>query len=370
MLVRLSDVAKLAGVSVSTVSRALNNSDHPIADETRDIILKAAEQLGYRPNMVARSLRTEQTLSVGIVVENILSPFIPPIIRGAQDYLDQYGYLSIIINADWDPEVELRAIETLNSRSIDGIIFVESCIRSGEEIAELQTKPHVFVHRLFDSLSPGSVVPDERYGAKLAVNHLLRMGHQRIAFINGLVNWDATANRLRGYQEALTVAGLAIDPALIKSGDWGVKSGYVTMGELIELPSPPSAVFAGNDLMALGAIYAAQEMGLRVPEDLAVVGYDDRDFAGYVRPSITTIQMPCEEMGRKSAELLLNFINGDDVRREAMPVPGQLIVRQSCGASGGPWEFEPEPASLTRRKRAPVCDERDGTDIARGFQPR
>jgi DNA-binding LacI/PurR family transcriptional regulator len=354
MPVRLTDVADLAGVSLSTASRALNDSDHPMNDQTRQAVLAAAKQLGYGPNIVARSLRTERTLTVGIVVENILSPFIPPIIRGIQDSIDEHGYVSIIMNVDWDAENELRAIKTLNNRQIDGIILVESCIRNSEEVAELKDKPHVFVHRLFDVPSPGSVVPDDHHGAKLAVNHLLKLGHRRIAFINGLENWAATIDRLKGYNDALADADLNADSTLIKDGDWNVQSGYRAVKELLSLAEPPTAVFAGNDLMALGAIYAAQELGMQVPRDLAVVGYDDRDFAGFVRPSITTVQMPCEEMGRKSAEILLSIVNGQMTQSEALFVPGQLIVRESCGVSKGPWEFEPERASLTRQKRTSV----------------
>jgi LacI family transcriptional regulator len=170
--VSLVDVAKAAGVSIATASRALTNSDHPIADKTRDRVLRIAKELGYRPNLIARGLRTEQTYTIGLIVENILSPFIPPITRGIHDYLRQYGYFSIIINSDWDPAAEEEAIQDLARRHIDGIIFVESYTRSSDRISELIHGPHMFVHRLFNSLNANSVVPDDRYGARLAVKHL------------------------------------------------------------------------------------------------------------------------------------------------------------------------------------------------------
>jgi LacI family transcriptional regulator len=350
MPVTLTDVAEAAGVSIATVSRVLTDSDHPVTEETRGKVLETAERLGYRSNLVARSLRTDQTLTIGLIVENILSPFIPPIVRSIHDYLRQHNYLGIVINSDWDPEVEAEAILGLSRRQIDGIIFVESCLRSSDQVSELIDKPHIFVHRLFNSVSPNSVVPDDRYGARLATKHLAELGHQRIAFINGPEEWDATLNRMAGYQEELAASGIPFESTLVERGDWQVQSGYLAAQRLIALKHPPTAIFAANDLMALGAIYAIQEAGLQVPDDIAVVGYDDRDFSGFVRPAITTVRMPCEEMGCIAAESLLRLINGEVEAVEPILVRGELVVRQSCGARGGKWEFEPERGSITRRR--------------------
>jgi LacI family transcriptional regulator len=348
MAVTLTDVAKAAGVSTATVSRVLTNGDYPVAEVTRQKVLQIAADLGYQPNLVARSLRTDQTLTVGIIVENILSPFIPPIIRGVQDYLERHGYFSIILNSDWDPEIEAGAIRALSNRRIDGILLVESYLRSSAGVSELTEKPHVFVHRIFDSLCPNSVVPDDHFGAQLAVGHLARLGHRRIAFVNGPEGWDAATNRLGGYCHELAARGLPFDPSLVRPGDWGVQSGFDAARAFVAMAERPTAIFAGNDLMALGAIYAVQEAGLRVPDDVAVVGYDDRDLAGFVRPALTTVTMPCEEMGRTSASLLLRIIQGETEVEEPIRVPGQLVVRESCGARREKCEFEPERASLTR----------------------
>jgi LacI family transcriptional regulator len=364
MSVSLTDVAKAAGVSIATVSRILARSDYPVTDKTRRKVLQAAQDLGYRPNLIARSLRMEQTLTIGIIVENILSPFIPPIIRGIQNCLKQHDYVSIVLDSNWDPVVEAHAIERLEMRQIDGIIFVESYLRSSDEVSALVNKPHLFVHRLFNSLGSNSVVPDDRAGAALAIKHLVALGHRRIAFINGPEGWDAAANRLAGYQEALAAAGITFDPALVKQGDWQVQSGYSFAQQLFDaaavsaLPGSsaaqrrthlPTAIFAANDLMALGVVYAVQEAGLSVPDDIAVVGYDDRDFAGFVRPALTTIQMPCEKMGHVAARSLLRLIRGEAGAVEPTLVQGDLVIRQSCGARRGEWKFEPERASLTRR---------------------
>jgi LacI family transcriptional regulator len=351
MPVSLMNVAEVAGVSIATASRILAGVDYPVTDKTRQMVLKAAKELGYRPNLIARSLRLEQTFTIGIIVENILSPFIPPIIRGIQERLKQNNYFSITLDSNWDPAIETEAIEHLNMRQIDGIIFVESYLRSSEEVSALINKPHLFVHRLFNSLGDNSIVPDDRHGARIAVKHLLELGHQRIAFINGPEDWDAATNRLAGYQEELAAWGIALDLALVKQGDWQVQSGYAATQQLLAVAERPTAVFAANDLMALGVTYATQEAGLKVPEDIAVVGYDDRDFAGFVRPALTTVQMPCEKMGHVAAESLLSLIRGEIKAVEPTLVRGDLVVRQSCGANSGEWKFEPERASLTRRHK-------------------
>jgi LacI family transcriptional regulator len=349
MSVSLTEVAKAAGVSIATVSRIIAGADYPVTEKTRQKVLQAAKELGYRPNLIARSLRVEQTLTIGIIVENILSPFIPPIIRGIQACLKEHDYFSIILDSNWDPVVEAEAVARLGMRQIDGIIFVESYLRSSDAVAALSDKPHLFVHRLFNSLGSNSVVPDDHYGARLAIKHLVALGHRRIAFINGPEEWDAATNRLAGYQEELTASGIAYEPAFVKRGDWQVQSGYVSTQELLAQPARPTAVFAANDLMALGVIYAAQAAGLTVPGDIAIVGYDDRDFAGFVRPALTTVQMPCEKMGAVAAEALLRLIRGEVTTIEPTLVQGELMIRQSCGAKGGDWLFEPERASLTRR---------------------
>ena len=354
MQTSLTDVAKAAGVSIATASRVLTGADYPVADITRQKVLIAARQLDYQPNLVARSLRTDRSHTVGIIVENILSPFIPPIVRGIQDRLKQHDYLGIILNSDWDPAVETQAVERLRMSQIDGIIFVESYLRSAEEVEALIDKPFLFVHRLVNSQGPNSIVPDDRYGARLAVSHLVSLGHRRIAFIGGPEEWDAAINRLAGYREELAASGLPYDPGLVRRGDWQVQSGFVAAQDLLAVTNAqalrPTAVFAANDLMAQGVIYAAQDAGLRVPGDLAVVGYDDRDFAGFVRPALTTVQMPCEKMGHVAVESFLRLVRCEVAVIEPTLVRGNLIVRESCGARSEPWQFEPERASQTRRR--------------------
>jgi LacI family transcriptional regulator len=188
------------------------------------------------------------------------------------------------------------------------------------------------VHRLFGSMVKNSVVPDDHYGAALAVKHLVNLGHRRIAYINGPEGWHSAQRRLAGYKDELATQNLEFDPALIQPGDWEAEGGYEASRNLLSLAEPPTAIFAANDLMALGAINAIQDAGLKVPEDMAVVGYDNRDFTRIFRPRITTVSMPTYEMGRKAAELLVKHVATGHAEMDEIKIPGQLFVRETCGA--------------------------------------
>ncbi len=332
MPVTLEEIAKVSGFSVPTVSRALTNSKYPINPATRQRIVEVAQTLGYKPNLAARSLRTEQTGTIGVIVDDISSPFVPPIVRGIQDYLKDFDYLSLIINSDWDPQVEQDAINTLVSRPVDGIIFVEYSHLALTEVLLRSNKPFVFVHRLFGSAIKNSIVPDDYYGATMAVQHLIGLGHRRIAYINGPESWHSARRRLAGYKAVMAAHKLITDPAFIQPGDWEYDSGYQAALNLLKLSESPTAIFAANDLMALGAISALQDNGLNVPKQIAVVGYDNRDFAKIVRPRITTVSMPVYEMGRTAAELLVKQIAEGRQEADEIRVKGKLYIRETCGA--------------------------------------
>lgn len=332
MSVKLEDIAKETGFSISTISRVLSNSSYPVSDQIREKVLSVAKAMGYEPNIAARSLRTDRTNTIGIIVDDLLSPFTPPIVRGIQDYLNEHGFLSLIVNSDWDPDQEQDAIKTLLSRPVDGIIFVEYSHQTTSDVLERSHKPRVFVHRLFGSPIKNSVVPDDYYGASLATEHLINLGHRRIGYINGPENWHTCRARLSGYQHTLTSHNLDFDASLVQPGDWELESGYVAAENFLKLADRPTAIFAANDQMALGAIYAIQDAGLRVPEDVALVGYDNRNFTKTVRPSITTVSMPVIEMGGVAAELLLKQIAEGRKEEEEIKVKGQLIIRETCGA--------------------------------------
>lgn len=337
MTTTLAQIARVAGVSIATVSRALTDSNHPMKDETRRRIVCLAEEMGYKPNLIARSLQSSRTYSVGVIVDRIDSPFAAATVQGIQDGLRQGGYSISIVNSNRDTEAVAGAIKIFYSRQVDGIIILNAWLHTFNDafFSILQGKPYVFVNRLFSQAIQNCVAPGDRYGAQLATKHLADLGHSRIAYINGQQTWIEAQHRLDGYIDVLNRQGLKLDEQLIKQGDWGVESGYQATRDLMRLEQRPTAIFAANDLMALGAIYAIQDTGLRAPHDVAVVGYDDRDFAGWVRPALTTVRMPSYEMGQAAAGLLLNQMNGQGAARDATQVPGELIVRQSCGAKPG-----------------------------------
>jgi len=198
---------------------------------------------------------------------------------------------------------------------------------------------------------------DDRYGAHLGMRHLIQHGHRRIAFINGPSGWYPSEHRLLGYQDALAELPVPFDPSLVKEGDWEVQGGYHALKELLALPQLPTAIFAGNDLMALGAIYSLEEAGLRVPEDIAVVGYDDREIASLSRPRITTVKIPCYEMGTAGARMLLELLENRTNVADPVYVKGELIVRESCGGREGKisledYHSETTPPQLRRRERS------------------
>jgi LacI family transcriptional regulator len=330
---KLEDIAKETGFSIATVSRVLSNSPYPVRASVREKILEAAQTMGYRPNLIARSLRTDQTKTVGILVDDLLSPFSPPVVRGIQDRLKENNFLSLIVNSDWDTEQEQAGIESLLSRPVDGIIFVEYSHLTGTEAMTNANKPSVFVHRLFGTPIKNSVVPDDIHGASMAVDHLVRLGHRAIAYISGIESWHNSKERLAGYQQTLEKHGLPLAKEWIQPGDWEVEGGYQATQNLLQLSNRPSAIFAANDLMALGAIYAIQDIGLRVPQDIAIVGYDNREFTWIVRPNITTVEMPVYEMGRVAADMLLQQIVEGIHEIDEVKIKGELIIRDTCGAS-------------------------------------
>lgn len=333
MPAKLIDIARESGFSIATVSRVLNDSPYPVSASARQKILETAQTLGYHPNLVARSLRTDQTNTVGILVDDLLSPFTPPVVRGIQDQLKENNFFSLIVNSDWDLKQEQAGIESLLSRPVDGIIFVEYSHLTSNEAFAKSNKPGVFVHRLFGTPIKNSVVPDDIYGAGLAVEHLVRLGHRSIAYISGLENWHNSKERLEGYKKSLARHGIPLVKEWIQPGDWEVEGGYRAAQSLLQLSDRPTAIFAANDLMALGAIYAIQDAGLSVPGDIAVVGYDNREFTWIVRPNITTVVMPVYEMGRIAAKILLEQIMDGAAEHEEVKVKGELIVRDTCGAS-------------------------------------
>ncbi len=351
MSATLEEVAKAAGVSVTTASRVLTANKHPVRATTRQRVLRAAERLHYRPNLLARGMRTDRTHTIGIIAEDLLSPFTPPIIRGIQDFLQEIDYLALIVNTDSAPAVEQSAINMLLSRSVEGILFVELDHLAGTAELEASQKPYMFVHRLFGASITNSVVPDDELGSRLAIEHLINLGHQRIAHIAGPQGWHSARRRLESFRDTLAGHGLVVDEKLIIAGDWTYEGGMRAAQQILSNIKQPTALYVANDTMAFGAIQAMQQQGLRVPEDLAVVAYDNSEFSRILHPTLTTVSLPAYEMGVQAAELLWKKLQGEAIDAAEVKICGQLYVRESCGAAETERTQDlPDVGTTTRRQ--------------------
>lgn len=323
------DVAVRAKVSIATVSRVINNSPHKVNQVTKDRVLSAIRELDYRPNALAKALLSKKTMSVGIIIPDISNPYYTEIVRGIQDISDQYRYGVILLNTDRNQERIIRHIYFLREKAVDGIIFSGGIIHGDKVLSALKPlKERVVVIGRHPVDFP-AVVIDNIGGAEKATEHLLALNHRNIGFIGGPEKSTSARDRLTGYRHALTQRGLPFDKNLIRKGDLTYNSGYLLARDLLE-KERPTAIFADNDLMALGAIRAARESGQRVPEDLAVVGFDNIPLSAYSDPSLTTVEIPMYQVGRAALEMLLNVIDRKDTEQFRW-FNTRLIIRGSTG---------------------------------------
>ena len=330
----LRDVAALAGVHPATASRALNPATKGMTSaDTAQRVLQAAEQLGYRPNAVARSLRTARSSSVGVVVPDLTNPLFPPIVRGIESALAPHGYVLLIVNTDNNLSQEAQLVASLRARSIDGLILATA--RLSHPLIETLAAgdlPLVLVNRRREGLPLPSVVPDDAAGIQLAVAHLAGLGHRRIAHIAGPQDTSTGVTRLHAFRAAVAGRGLARDDALVvQAGSWSEAEGARALRGLLDSGVPFSAVIAGNDILALGCYDVLSERGIRCPADLSVVGFNDMPFVDKVAPALTTVHVPQHDLGAEAARLLLAQMA--DFRREERSVllPVTLAVRESTG---------------------------------------
>lgn len=332
-MVTIHEVADKAGVSSTTVSHVINNTRF-VSEETRTKVLSAMEELGYRPNYLARSLRRGETYTIGLILPDSANPFFAEIGHSIEDVAFRQGYSVILCNTEGDLQKERRYIDVLCTKQVDGIIFVAS----GEHADSLQELQHLHIplavvdRLLSDSLEVDAVLTDNFEGGYLAARHLIQLGHQHIACITGPSNITPSAERVSGYREALQDAGLPIEEDLIVAGDFHPSSGRAATLHLLASTNPPTALFACNDLMAIGAISAAREANCPTPDCLAVVGFDDIELASYANPPLTTIAQPKKEICELVVSLLLERINNSDHPARRYSLPGRLVVRGSCGA--------------------------------------
>jgi LacI family transcriptional regulator len=305
----MADVARLAGVSPTAVSFVVNErADGSISPETQQRVLEAIDALGYRPNRAAQGLRTRRTRTIGFVTDEIAATRpAGQTIAGVHDVARRHGTLVLIVNATRDQRVLRREIEDLVDRQVDAIAFAVVGTRRATLPEAAQHVPTVLVNCFVANNTIPCVLPDEAAGGRAATELLLSEGHRRIAFLTGLPGAWATRQRLKGYRAALAVSGIQFDERLVLRGNFRADSGYDLTRRLLTRRRRPTALFCGNDRMALGAYLAIKEAGLRVPDDVSVVGYDDQeDIAPEIHPPLTTVQLPYYAMGRWAADQLLS----------------------------------------------------------------
>jgi len=338
--VTLADIASLASVTPMTVSRVINGTGY-VRMETRERVLQVAREMNYRRNGLARALKRQRTETVGLVIGDIANPFAAELSRGVREVLEKRGYTLFICVSEHSAKEDVRAFDSLADHRADGLIVATRSCKSGDErLKELIASgvPVSLIGRDFRHPHADSVSADNLKGGYEATKHLIDLGHRRIGFIGVSLTKSVGLRRFQGYQEALNEHGLMLDESLIVGGGGSdqmpgystEEMGFAGMTRLVRLKKRPTAVFARNDFTAIGALDAIKQAGLRIPEDIAVVGYDDIPLASHITPTLTTVRQPTREQGRLAATLLLQRIEGDRERpREEKMFECELIVRQS-----------------------------------------
>lgn len=329
------DVAKAASVSLATVSAVVNNSAY-VSPVLRNRVTTAIDRLGYQPNLVARSLATQRTRTLGMVALNIANPFWPAVVRGVEDAARGRGYELLLANSDDDPAKEAQSLRLFLAKRVDGILLTKARGRLPSDlVGQLKSSgvPVVQLMRVGSGLRSDVVTVDEETGAYEAVAHLLRLGYTRIGMLNG-PNVSTSRRRLAGYREALRAWQRPCDPALVIAGDFRVEAGYDTGIALLK--RRPDAVFVANYLMAVGFMQALRQYQLRCPDDLGLVTCDDHPWVDSFAPRLTTVNLPKYEIGRRGAELLVDALearNGGAKRAgvKTITLKTSLRIRESCG---------------------------------------
>lgn len=337
--VTLKDVAAIVGVSPSTVSRVLNGSDSDlISDRTREAVLKVAQELGYTPNPIASALRGHKSYLLGLIVREIDDPFFSSLIADLSAQARELNYNIVLGHAESDPQTALEVSNVLDTRHTDGV-FVLGDLHDDESALQEILQGNRAVVALCRGPSPASLFAvnvDNIAGTELVLKHLWDFGHRRIGFIDG--GWLGDIRERRGaYQQFLRRHGITIGRDWIQTESTSAEGGYRAMQRLIDLPEPPTAVFASDDVMAIGALKCIADSGLRVPDDFSIVGFDDIELARFFCPALTTVQQPIQALNQQALSLMLSLIDGEEVDDldPVVRIPPKLIVRQSTGPVRG-----------------------------------
>ena len=348
--ISIKDVARVACVSHSTVSRALQNS--PLVNrETAARIRKIAAQSGYQASAVARGLVTRKTHTVGVVVTTIADPFVSEVVSGIEEAANAHGYSVFLANSEADPRREKNAVQSFSEHRVDGILVTSS--RVGALHLSMPSEwmvPVVLINNQHPTAFTPSVTIENVESSRTATRHLIDLGHWRIAYIGDQFGYESDTERFTGYRQALEGAGLPFLPELIVHGNGKAEGGIAAMQKLLEMSDRPSAVFCYNDMTALGSLRVIRRAGLRVPDDVSLVGFDDLFIASYTDPPLTTLRQPMPQMGRMAMELLLQVMAGKQLE-STITVPAELIIRESAAAPRPETRDEkPSPRKKPRRQ--------------------
>jgi LacI family transcriptional regulator len=331
------DVAKLAGVSRATVSYVLNGQTEgrvPISEETRQRVLEAIEELGYEPDARAQALRSGSTKTIALIIPDLRNPHFCEYATGIEEAARAAGYHILLSSTTLNDEYAVEIFKDLSRRRFDGLILASSFILQSEEAQstlEQVRQRGLPIVELSENYGVDSVAADYRESTKEVMQYLLSLGHRRIGLIYGVGGHELAEDRLQPYQESLRAAGIPIETDLIVRCGPTIEDGYQAAKKLLEFPSRPTAIIAINDLLTLGAFRAAADLGLRVPEDLSLVGYDDIPMANYLVPRLTTVSKDATTAGRKAFELLEARMQNPDLPRQVIHGPAKLIIRESTG---------------------------------------
>lgn len=332
-------VARRAAVSEATVSYVVNNGPRPVAPETRARVLQAIEELGYHPSDVARSLRKQRTSTIGLIVPDTANPFYGEIARIIENVGYANGYTVILCNSNLDAEREASYVNLLRTRRVEGAVIIPT---TAESVAALRAAEICTIVLEYEIEGAYCLVADDYEGGRLVTRYLLDLGHRRIACITRAGDKTSSQKRVEGYRDVLRATGVPIEADLILETEPEIAAGEAAAFRLLEHAEPPTAIFAHNDTMAIGVMSALRKRGLRVPEDVSVVGFDDIVQAAYVNPSLTTVAHPKQRMGEQAAYLLIDLLRGQHVPLPYTAVLDvSLIERESSG---------PPPAAARHRK--------------------
>lgn len=339
MALTTKDVAQRAGVSQATVSRVLNNH-HYVNEETRKKVLQAIEELDYQPNLLARSMALQKTNALGLVVSDLTNPFYGEIAKSIIIRAKKFGYDVIICNPegegeDQDQDQQSTYLDFLQQRRVDGIIFTSVKFKDKTVERLINSNfPCVFCNRRLKLKKASFISSDNKKGARMAVEHIIALGHKRIGFISGPSHFSTALERFEGYMEVINENGLAVDNQLVKQGHFNQQYAYVATKEMLNISHPPTGLFVSNDLMALAAMEAVLDSGLRIPEDIALVGYDDIDISRHRKIQLTTVAQQKEKMGQLAVDEMLDMLSKDTTQLKPAHIylEPKLIIRETCGS--------------------------------------